>query len=110
MVTLTRPAVAPERSLNQRLIALQKANRVRSGRAALKQQIACGQRSVFDLLLDPPQMIETMKISTLLLSMPKYGRVKVGVLLRKHEISPNKTVGGLTARQRFELVGVLRDD
>ena len=44
----------------------------------------------------------------MLLAVPKYGRVKVDKILRQCKISPSKTVGGLSERQRNELVGLLR--
>ena len=42
----------------------------------------------------------------MLLAVPKYGRVKVDKILRQCKISPSKTVGGLSERQRNELVGL----
>lgn len=97
---------APERSLVQRLEALAKANDVRSGRKMLKRDLVAGRASVERLLLDPPAYIETMRVFDLLLALPKWGRVKVSKTLSVAHISPSKTVGGLSARQRAELVAV----
>ena len=44
----------------------------------------------------------------LLLAVPKYGRVKVNRILTHCRISPSKTIGGLSERQRNELVSYLR--
>jgi hypothetical protein len=44
----------------------------------------------------------------LLLAVPKYGRVKVNKILSQCRISPSKTLGGLSERQRGELVTLLR--
>ena len=44
----------------------------------------------------------------MLLAVPKYGRVKVNKILQQCRISPSKTIGGLSERQRTELVGLLR--
>ena len=44
----------------------------------------------------------------MLLAVPKYGRVKVNKILHTCRISPSKTIGGLSERQRSELVGMLR--
>ena len=41
----------------------------------------------------------------MLLAVPKYGRVKVNKVLMQCRISPSKTIGGLSQRQRTELVG-----
>jgi hypothetical protein len=40
--------------------------------------------------------------------VPKYGRVKVNKLLTQCKVSPSKTIGGLSQRQRSELVTLLR--
>jgi hypothetical protein len=60
------------------------------------------------LLLDPPEYIETAKVFDMLLAVPKYGRVKVNKVLTQCRISPSKTIGGLSERQRDELVRLLR--
>ena len=39
----------------------------------------------------------------MLLAMPKYGQVKANKALTQCRISPSKTLGGLTERQRNEL-------
>jgi hypothetical protein len=44
----------------------------------------------------------------MLLAVPKYGRVKVNKILVLCRISPSKTIGGLSERQRSELVSLLR--
>ena len=60
------------------------------------------------LLLDPPEYLLTAKVFDLLLAVPKYGRVKVNRILTHCRISPSKTIGGLSERQRNELVSFLR--
>ncbi len=100
-------ASTPERSLRQRLDALGRANEVRVRRAALKRQLKAGHVSVHSLLLDPPKSIETMKIVDLLLATPGRGAVKVHRILTQCRISPSKTLGGLTERQRAEITSLL---
>ncbi|MEJ7717803.1 MAG: integration host factor, actinobacterial type [Thermoleophilaceae bacterium] len=104
-----RPAgsVAPERSLAQRMDALQRANSIRTDRARLKRELKAGRVKINGLLLDPPDFIQTAKVSDLLLAVPKYGRVKVNRILSQCRISPSKTIGGLSGRQRAELVSFL---
>ncbi len=104
--TMTAVA-APERSLEQRRAALRLANDVRSRRADLKRKMKKGRVSSFDQLASPPRYIETMKVFDLLLSMPKVGRVKADKTLRQCRISPSKTVGGLSERQRREILALL---
>lgn len=99
---------APERSLNQRLDALERANIVRTERSELKRRLKSGRENIYDLILDPPLYIETMKLFDLMLAVPKYGRVKVNKICTQCRISPSKTLGGLSERQRSEVVKLLR--
>lgn len=94
---------APERSLQQRMDALGRANVIRTYRAELKRDIAAGRQSVLDVLGAPEREVETMRVFELLLAVPKVGRVKVNKTLSTCRISPSKTVGGMTSRQREEL-------
>ena len=104
----TTHATTPERSLNQRMDALARANEVRSARAQLKRDLKAGRCSIHSLLLEPPEYLETAKVFDMLLAVPKYGRVKVNKMLLACRISPSKTIGGLSERQRSELVLLLR--
>lgn len=106
--TTKSPVSAPERSLVQRMDALNKANEVRTRRAQLKRDLKAGRVRVQRLLLDPPQYLETAKVFDMLLAVPKYGRVKANKILIQCRISPSKTIGGLSERQRTELVALLR--
>lgn len=99
---------APERSLAQRMDALVKANRVRDRRAALKKDMKAGRRSIQDILRNPPDYVETMKLFDLILATPKYGRVKVSNVLKQCQISPSRTISGLSERQRIEIISLLR--
>ena len=99
---------APERSLVQRMEALQRANDIRSRRAKLKRDLKAGRQPIDELLLRPPDYLLTAKVFDLLLAVPKYGRVKAGKILSQCRISPSKTLGGLSERQRGELVALMR--
>ena len=79
---------APMRSLDQRMDALRRANEIRVRRA--------------------PGYVETAKVFDMLMAVPKFGRVKAARFLNQCRISQSKTVGGLSDRQRTELVGLLR--
>ena len=87
--------------------ALARANEIRSLRAQLKRDLKAGRHSIQQLLLDPPEYLETAKVFDMLLAVPKYGRVKVNKILTHCRISPSKTIGGLSERQRAELVSML---
>ena len=88
--------------------ALNRANEIRTHRAQLKRDLKGGRVSIHDLLLEPPSYVETAKVFDMLLAVPKYGRVKVNKVLVSCRISPSKTIGGLSQRQRDELIASLR--
>jgi hypothetical protein len=85
--------LAPERSLTQRMDALKRANEIRTRRARLKRDLKAGRAQIHGLLLDPPDYL--------------LSRVKVNRILTHCRISPSKTIGGLSERQRNELVSFL---
>ncbi len=98
----------PERTNAQRMIALNRANEIRTERANLKRDLKARRKFIHDILLEPPDYLETMKVFDLMLATPKYGRVKVNKILQQCRISPSKTVGGMSQRQRTEVVSMLR--
>ena len=106
--TASKHTMAPERSLNQRMDALARANRIRTERARMKRELKAGRLSIHTILLEPPEYIETAKVFDMMLAVPKYGRVKVNKILAHCRIAPSKTIGGLSDRQRSELVSLLR--
>lgn len=88
--------------------ALEMANEIRTKRAQLKKDLKGGRVKIDKLLLDPPEWLGSAKVFDIILAVPKYGRVKVNRVLNQCRISPSKTIGGLSERQRAELVTLLR--
>lgn len=101
-------APVPERTHAQRMKALSRANDIRTRRAQLKRDLKAGKTQVDGLLLDPPEWVMTAKVFDMILAIPKFGRVKANKILSQCRISPSKTIGGLSQRQRAELVQMLR--
>ncbi len=99
-------AQAPERSLDQRMDALRRANEIRVRRAQLKKDLKLGAVEIDEILTDPPEYVATAKVFDMLLAVPKLGRVKATRFLNQCRISQAKTVGGLSERQRAELIGL----
>lgn len=97
----------PERSVEQRMEALGKANRIRSARRVLKADIKGGRTSAREVLRSMPADCWTMKVKDLLLAQPKIGEVKANKMLKACNASPSKTVVGLSPRQRRELIDLL---
>jgi hypothetical protein len=106
--SLETAATVPERSHEQRMRALQRANEIRSKRAKLKRDLKGGKTTIQQLLLDPPDYVLSAKAFDMIVAVPKYGRVKANKILSQCRISPSKTIGGLSERQRAELVEFLR--
>jgi len=109
MVSSKTHAQAPLRSLDQRMEALRRANDIRVRRAQLKKDLKEGRVQIEDILLDPPEYVSTAKVFDMLMAVPKFGRVKAARLLNQCRISQSKTVGGLSERQRGELVNLFHN-
>jgi hypothetical protein len=106
-----RGGTPPARSELQRLYALDRANEIRGLRAQLKRDLKAGRVDPIGLLDgEPRDELATMRVLDVLLAVPKTGRVKANTLLRRCSISPSKTLGGLSVRQRYELAERLRSD
>ncbi len=101
-------AGVPGRSREQRLRALEQANEVRTARAKLKKQLASGKIELVQILADPPACVRTARMRDVLLAVPKIGSVRAGRILAQCGIAHSKTLGGLTDRQRGELINLFR--
>ena len=84
--------------------ALKRANDIRVKRAQLKKDLKLGRARIDKILNNPPEYVATAKVFDMLMAVPKFGRVKAARLLNQCRISQSKTVGGLSERQRAELV------
>lgn len=101
-------SITPIRTLEQRLDALRRANEIRSQRARLKKDLKSGTVKIDQILGKPPEFIRTAKVVDILMAVPNCGKVKSAKLLNHCRISTNKTVGGLSERQRRELIALFR--
>jgi hypothetical protein len=97
----------PRRSREQKLAALEIANQVRRDRSALKRELKAGRACAASILDDPPDWLATMKVIDLVIALPKVGRVKAAKALGAAGVSTSKTLGGITSRQRRQLVEAL---
>jgi S13-like protein len=100
-------SAASTRLLDQRLIALRRANEIRSRRANLKQQLRAGRVPLEEILAAPPDYLATADVFDLLVAVPKIGPVKAARLLTSARVSQSKTVGWLSERQRGRLIELL---
>lgn len=92
----------------QHLRALERANRVRLARAALKRSIASGEVPITRVITECPWQTESMTLSELLRSQSRWGRTRTRKLLASVALSENKRLDTLTERQRMLLVSQLR--
>ncbi|MBN2403971.1 MAG: integration host factor [Coriobacteriia bacterium] len=95
----------PNLSEADRKAALKKAAEARQKRAELRQQIKAGTMSFADVMKasgDP--IVARMKVSTLLESLPGFGKAKAAKIMEELEISESRRVQGLGARQRTMLM------
>lgn len=99
---MTQVSAVPDRSLQQRLDALDRANEIRTYRARVKRCMKDGQIKLVDVLTD--EECAGMRIADAMMAVPKIGRRKVDHTLRRVGISPSRTLAGLTERQRRELL------
>jgi len=97
-----------DRSLEQRMDALGHANDVRVYRARLKKDVKAGVKPFDTFLTQGPHdpRLGSMKVMDALLHMPGIGRVKAEKVLRAAQVSPSKTLKGLSpaAWERLYLV------
>ncbi|MHB8762489.1 MAG: integration host factor, actinobacterial type [Coriobacteriia bacterium] len=91
----------PNLSPEDRRKALEKAAQARQARADLRQAIKAGTMSFADVMkkTDDP-IVARMKVSTLLESLPGFGKAKAAKIMSEFEISESRRVQGLGARQR----------
>ena len=88
--------------------ALEHANDVRVYRARMKKDVKAGRRPFDTFLAQGPHdpLLRSMKIQDALRHMPGIGRVKAEKVLRAAQVSPSKTLSGLSpaAWERLYLV------
>lgn len=91
----------PNLSPEDRKKALEKAAQARQARAELRQKIKSGSMSFAEVMKksgDP--VVARMKVSTLLESLPGFGKAKAAKIMSELDISESRRVQGLGARQR----------
>jgi DNA uptake protein ComE-like DNA-binding protein len=95
----------PKLSDADRRAALKKAAEARQKRAALRADIKTGKVTFVGLMKksDDP-IVARMKVSTLLESLPGFGKAKAAKIMAELEISDSRRVQGLGARQRESLM------
>ena len=97
----------PQLTDEQRKAALAKAAQARHERAELREKIKSGKVSLESVLESDDPIASRMKVSTLIESLPGYGKAKAAKIMDELGISASRRVKGLGARQREQLVEAL---
>ena len=97
----------PQLTDEQRKAALEKAAQARHERAELREKIKSGKVTLKDVLDSDDPIASRMKVSTLIESLPGYGKAKAAKVMDELGISATRRVKGLGARQREQLVEAL---
>ena len=93
----------PQLTDEQRKQALEKAA-ARHARAELREQIKKGEKSLESVLNSDDPIASRMKVSTLIESLPGYGKAKAAKIMEELGISATRRVQGLGVRQREQLL------
>jgi hypothetical protein len=91
----------------QRLRALDRANKIRLARAALKRRVALGEVSAAEIILSCPEAAASWPIGDLLMSQRRWGTTRCRKFLARNHLVETKPVGTLTERQRRVLADSL---
>ena len=97
----------PQLTDEQRKAALEKAAKARHERAELRDKIKSGKVSLESVLDSDDPIASRMKVSTLIESLPGYGKAKAAKIMDELGISASRRVKGLGARQREQLIDAL---
>ena len=102
------PTTEMEPSEAQHMKALARANEVRLARAALKREVAAGNRSALEVVLDCPWEARSMSIGELLAAQRRWGKARSRKLIQHAGLKETKELGEMTERQRRVLAGALQ--
>lgn len=92
---------------SQRMQALERANQVRTARAALKREVTSGERDAAEVISHCPSEAQTMPIFELLAAQRRWGSARTRRFLSAYRVNEKKGIGTLTERQVKMLVGAL---
>ena len=98
----------PQLSPEDRQAALEKAKAARIKRAQVRDDLKAGKLTlaqVIDMKEDP--VVGRMKVSTLIETLPGYGKAKAERIMRELQIAESRRIRGIGERQREALLARL---
>ena len=101
----------PELNDDARREALNKAAEARKLRAEMKQRLKSGEIGLHEVLdrANDDEVIAKTRVSEILESMPKVGRVRARRLMERLDISSSRRLRGLGVNQRERLLAEFAD-
>lgn len=94
------PSLTPD----EKKKALEKAQDMRKKRAELRLQLKKGDKKFADVVSSDDPVIQRMKVSYLLKSLPRVGKVKADKIMDEVGIDESRRVQGLGKRQKEALL------
>lgn len=95
------PQLTPE----ERQAALEKAKAARIKRAQVREDLKSGKLTIKDVLQQKDdEVIGRMKVSTLIETMPGYGKAKASKVMAELKIAESRRLRGLGERQQAALL------
>jgi len=99
------PSLSPE----EKKKALEKAQHMRKERALLRQRLKKGEVKFSEILEGNDPVVQRMKVSYLLRSLPRVGKVKADRIMEEVGIDESRRVQGLGKRQKQALMARFLD-
>lgn len=95
----------PQLTLEEKKMALKKAQKVRSERAKIRQDLKAGRKSIRDILEKVDNdIIAKMRVAYLLESLPRIGKVRTRKIMNEIGIDETRRIQGLGVRQKQALI------
>src|SRR5690606_36995495 len=95
----------PTLSLEEKRKALRKAQRVRSERAKLRQDLKAGRTTIREVLEQVDNdVIAKMRVAYLVESLPRIGKIRTRKIMNENGIDETRRVQGLGSRQKQALL------
>lgn len=89
--------------------ALEKAQAMRKARADLREKLKKGDLKLEDVIEKDDPVVARMKVSYLLKSLPRVGKVKADKIMQEVGINESRRVQGLGKRQKQALLARFMD-
>ena len=95
----------PQLTDNERKAALDKAKEARAKRAEVREQLKSGKKGLKDIIdMRDDEFVGRMKVSTLIETLPGYGKAKAAKIMDELNIAQSRRLRGLGKHQTEALL------